>query len=163
MWLNLDLDLGYCWIRIPSGYRPRFFMTEFKKSYNWNIFSVLHIRNVYSGSWILILSVPDLGFQIQKQKRGMKKIFVVIPFFVATKSRRRKKFGQFTKNHRTFYPKFSWSYSKYGFGIQDSGSEIRDPEKNLFRIRIIFWIKNIHKCLLNPFQRTSMIFKQEIS
>ena len=58
-----------------------------KKTIN---FAVLRIRDVYPGSRILIFThpgsrIPDLGSRIQKQqqKRGVKKIFVVIPFLVA--------------------------------------------------------------------------------
>jgi hypothetical protein len=42
-----------------------------------NNLSVLQIRDVYPGSRILILTIPDLGSRIQKQqqKRGMKKKF----------------------------------------------------------------------------------------
>jgi hypothetical protein len=50
--------------------------------------AVLRIRDVYSGSRIPdpdFLPIPDLGSRIQKQqqKRGVKKKFVVKPFFVA--------------------------------------------------------------------------------
>jgi hypothetical protein len=63
-----------------------------------------------------------------------------LTFFVATKIKKskivlilkwcRKYLGQFTKKYRTFYPKkLSLSSQKYGFGIRDPESKIRDPEK----------------------------------
>ncbi len=55
------------------------------------LLTVLRIRDVYPGSRILIFThpesrIPDLGSRIQKQqqRRGVKKKFVVIPFYVAT-------------------------------------------------------------------------------
>jgi hypothetical protein len=46
--------------------------------------TVLRILDVYPGSRVLIFTHP--GFRIQKQqlKRGVKKKFVVIPFFAVT-------------------------------------------------------------------------------
>ncbi len=92
------------------------------------------------GSWFL--PIPDLGSRIQKQQQkreGWKK-FVVIPFYVATnftklkiisvlKCWRQRIIGLFTQ-------KFVTKLSKYGFGIRDPRSGIRDPGsgKNLFRI-----------------------------
>jgi hypothetical protein len=47
----------------------------------------------------------------------------------------RKKLGPVFKELYNFLPKnLSLSSKKYGVGIRDPGSEIRDPEKNLFRI-----------------------------
>ncbi len=88
----------------------------------------LRIRDVYPGSRILIFTHPgwsDLGSRIQKQlqKRGMKKKFVVIPFFVATNFTKfliilflncwRKKFGSNFKELQNILPKKSQSYQKY--------------------------------------------------
>jgi hypothetical protein len=73
-----------------------------------------------------------------------------------------------------FSQKMSLSSQKYGFGIlypepksmiwkkTYSASGIPDPQ------HCIFWIKNVHKCLLNPpppptLQRTSRVFNHEIS
>jgi hypothetical protein len=45
--------------------------------------SVLRIRDVYPGSGFF--SIPDPGSKnSNKRKRGVKKKFVVIPFYVAT-------------------------------------------------------------------------------
>jgi hypothetical protein len=46
--------------------------------------SVLRIRDVYPGSRILIFTHPGSRIQKQQQKRGVKKKFVVITFYVAT-------------------------------------------------------------------------------
>ncbi len=91
-------------------------------------------------SRILILPIPDLGSQIQKQqqKRGLKK-FVVIPFFVATnftklniilflKCWRKKIRANFQrKDDWSFSPKIVTKLSKRW--VWDPGSG-----KNLFRI-----------------------------
>jgi hypothetical protein len=55
-------------------------------SSSYTVTSVLRIRDAYLWSWILIFvptgsRIPDPKTQ---QKRGMKKYFVVLPFFVAT-------------------------------------------------------------------------------
>jgi hypothetical protein len=86
--------------------------------------------------------IPDPGSRIpkQKQKRGVKKKLVVIPFYVATNFTklkiilvlkcRRKKFGPIYKELYNFLPKkLSLSSQKYGFGI-------RDPEKTYSGSRI---------------------------
>jgi hypothetical protein len=66
-------------------------------------------------SRILIFTHPGSGIQRQQQKRGVKKTFVVIPFYVATNFTKlkiilvlkceEKNLGQFSKNYSTFYPK----------------------------------------------------------
>jgi hypothetical protein len=80
--------------------------------------------------------IPDVGSQIQKQqqKRGVKKKFV-IPFFVATNFAKlniilflkcqTKKFGPIFKELLKFLPQ-KLSSQKYGFGIRDPRSGIRD-------------------------------------
>ncbi len=45
---------------------------------------MLRIRDVYPGSRILIFTHPGSRIQKQQQKRGVKKKFVVITFYVAT-------------------------------------------------------------------------------
>ncbi len=96
---------------------------------------VLRIRDVFPGSWFL--PIPDLGSRIpkQQQREGRKKI-VVIPFYVATNLNMilvlkcwRKKFGSI---FQLFTQKIVTKLSK--IWVWDPGSEIRDPEKNLFRI-----------------------------
>ncbi len=43
---------------------------------------------------------------------------------------KKKKLGQFSKNYRTFYPKFVTNLpKKYGFGIRDPRSGIQGTEK----------------------------------
>ncbi len=86
--------------------------------------------------------IPDLGSRIQKQqwKTFVKKKFVILPFFWVinfTKPNyfifemlKKKNLGQFSKKYKTFYPKkLSLSSQKYGFGIRDPRSGIRDPAK----------------------------------
>ncbi len=101
------------------------------------------------GSWFL--SIPDPGSRIpdpgskNSNKRQGWKFFFFKPFFVATNFTKlniilflicwRKKFGPIFQELLKFLPKkLSPSPQKYGFGIRDRGSEIRDPKKNLFRI-----------------------------
>jgi hypothetical protein len=114
-------------------------------------FSVWRIRDVYPGSRILIFThpgsrIPDLGSRIPDPKtatkdRGEKKIFVK-PFFVATNFTKlniilflicwRKNFGPIFQELLKFLPKkLSPSRQKYGFGIRDPGSEIRDPRSGI--------------------------------
>jgi hypothetical protein len=71
---------------------------------------VLRIRDVYPGSRILIFTHPGSRIQKQQQKRGVKKKFDVIQFYVATNFTKLYillvlNLGQFSKNYRTFYPK----------------------------------------------------------
>jgi hypothetical protein len=107
---------------------------------------VLRIRDVYPGSRILILPIPDPGSRIpdpgsriqkQLQKRGVKKNFFIKHFFVATNFTKckiilflncsRKKFGPNFKELRNFLPKkLSQSFQKYEFGIRDPRSGIRN-------------------------------------
>jgi hypothetical protein len=118
-------------------------------------------------SRILIFTHPGSRIQEQEQKRGVEKICChTVPFFVAKnftklqiilflKCRGKK---SFTKNYRTFYPKkLSLSSQKYGFGIRDPGSGIRnkpipdpgvkkapDPgsgSATLVSISVVFWGK----------------------
>ncbi len=80
-------------------------------------FAVLRIRDVYTGSRILIFTQPASRISDPKtamKDRGEKK-FVDIPFFGAINFIKFKLFyfltveeknlGQFSKNYRTFYPK----------------------------------------------------------
>ncbi len=88
------------------------------------------------GSWFL--PIPDPGSKNSNKRQGWK-IFFVKPFFVATNFTKmniilflmcgRKKFGPIFQELLKFLPKkLSPSPQKYGFGIRDPGSEIRDPE-----------------------------------
>ncbi len=88
-------------------------------------------------SWIL--PIPDLRYRIQKQqqKRGAKKKFVVIPFYVATKFTKlkiilvlkcwRKKVANFQRIQKLFTLKIVTKLSK--ICVWDPGSG-----KNLFQI-----------------------------
>jgi hypothetical protein len=82
--------------------------------------------------------IPDLGSRTQKpqQKRGVKKI-VVIPFFVATNFTKNLKLFYFWNDEEKIWPSFqriielftqnlSLSSKKYGFGIRDLRSGIRN-------------------------------------
>jgi hypothetical protein len=93
--------------------------------------AVLRIRDVYPGSRILILSIPDRGSRIPDPKtatkeRGEKRIVFIL--FCSTNITKLKtilflNLGQFIKNCRTFLPeKFSLSSQKYRFGISYPGS-----------------------------------------
>jgi hypothetical protein len=86
------------------------------------------------------LSIPDPGSQNSNKREGRKK-FVVIPFFVVTKTtklkiklilnRRRKNFGPVYKELKELIlkelstKKIVIKLSKYGFGIRDPRSQIR--------------------------------------
>ncbi len=126
-----------------------------------NLEPVLRIRDVYPGSrfpdpdfypsWI-----PDPGSRIldpgsriqkQQQKRGVRKKFVVIPFFCSHKFHKivnyfffemlkKKIWANFQRNIELLPKRLSLSSQKHGFGIRDLGSGIRDPwsVKNPFRI-----------------------------
>jgi hypothetical protein len=109
--------------------------------------------DVYPGSRILMFThpgsrIPDLGSRIQKQqqKRGVKKIcchnflrshkFYKIANYFSFEVLK-KKFGPIFKELENFLPKkLSLSSQKYGFGIRDPTSGIRDPEKTYFGSRI---------------------------
>ncbi len=104
--------------------------------------AVLRIRDVYPGSWFL--PIPDLGSRIQKQqtKERGEKNFLSYLFLQAQMSQNwilfyfwnaeEKNLSQFSRNYGSFYPKIVTKLPK--MWVWDSGSEIRDPEKNLFRI-----------------------------
>ncbi len=112
------------------------------------LLSVLRIRDVYPGSRILIFTHP--GFRISdpesqniNKREGWKKNcchsflcshkFHKIVNYFGFEMLKKKKLDQFSKNYITFY---SLSSQKYGFGIRDPGSEIRDPEKTYSGSRI---------------------------
>ncbi len=95
--------------------------------------------------------IPDPGSRISDPKTATKErgkiFFFVIPFYGATNFTKlkiilvfkcwRKKFGPIFKELQNFLPeKLSLSSQKYGFGIRDSGSEIRDPENTYSGSRI---------------------------
>ncbi len=93
-------------------------------------------------SWI-----PDLESKNSNKREEWKK-FVVILFFVAINFTKlciilflkwwRKKFGPIFKELKNFLPKkLSQSSQKYGFDIQDQGSEIWDLEETYFGSRIL--------------------------
>ncbi len=87
--------------------------------------------------------IPDPDFypsriQKQQQKRGVKKKFVVITFYVATNLTKlqiilflkcwRQKIEPIFKKLYNFLPKkLSLSSQKYGFGIRDPEKPIPDP------------------------------------
>jgi hypothetical protein len=91
---------------------------------------VLRIWDVYLGSRILILSIPDPASLIpdpkQHQKGEGKNFFCPTMYHKIVNNFifEHKKFfkSQNNKHCNTLYPKFVISYQKYGFGI-------RDPEK----------------------------------
>ncbi len=100
--------------------------------------TVLRIRDVYSGSRILIFTHPGSRIQKQQQKRGV--IWCHTFLCIATNFTKlyiilllkcwRKKFGPIFKELYNFLTKkLSLSSQKYGFGI-------RDPEKTYFGSRI---------------------------
>ncbi len=69
------------------------------------ISTVLRIRDVYPGSRILILPIPDLGSKNSNKREGWKK-FLVIPFIATTKFTKLK-IILFLKCWRTkFWPVF---------------------------------------------------------
>jgi hypothetical protein len=136
------------------GFWIRFLNANPTIHFNEDLQAVLRIQDVYPGSRILIFVHPSsragLGSRIQKQqqKRGVKenccptffcshknhKIENYINFELAKKNN----LDQFTKNCRTFYPKkLSLSSQKYGFGIRDTGSEIRDPRSGIRKKSIL--------------------------
>ncbi len=91
--------------------------------------------------------IPDLGSRIQKQqqKTGVKKNFCQT-IFCSLKFHKieyyfifdmlKKKIWPIFQELLKFLPKkLSPSAQKYGFGIRDPRSGIRDPEKNLSRIQ----------------------------
>ncbi len=101
---------------------------------------MLRIRDVYPGSRILIFTHPGSRIPKPQQKRGVKKKFVVIPFYLATNFTKLniilvlkcliKKFGSIFKELYNVLPKkLSLSSQTYGFGI-------RDPEKTYSGSRI---------------------------
>jgi hypothetical protein len=101
--------------------------------------AVFGIRDVYPGSRILILPIPDP--KTATEERSEKK-FYLKPFYVATNFTKlkiifvfkcwRKKFGPVFKDLQNFLAKkLSLSSQKYGFGIRDPRSGIRDPEKTI--------------------------------
>jgi hypothetical protein len=111
--------------------------------------AVWWIRDVYPGSWFL--PIPDPGSKTATKERGEKKNFV-IPFYVATNFTKLNiilvwsaEEKNFSKNYRTFYPKFVPKLLKIwvrdpgsedrdpGSGIQDPGSGIRDPGSGIRR------------------------------
>ncbi len=99
----------------------------------------MRIRDVYLRSGILIITHPGSRIQKQRQKRGVKKKLLSYLFcshkfhkiekcFILTCLR--KKFGQFSKNYRTFYPKIchlAFKNMGLGSGIRDPRSGNRDP------------------------------------
>ncbi len=118
--------------------------------------AVWRIRDVYPGSRIWFLPIPDPGSRISdpgsknSNKRQEWKNFFVIPFFVATNFTKlniilfliswRKKFGPIFQELLKILPKkLSPSPQKYGFGIRDPGSGknlIRIPDPGVKRHRI---------------------------
>jgi hypothetical protein len=103
---------------------------------------VLRIRDIYPGSRILIFTNPRPGSRIPDPKTATKKgekKFCCHTFFCSHKFHKtenyfifkmlkKKKLGKFSKNYRTFYPKFSLSFQKYGFGNPDPGvKKASDP------------------------------------
>ncbi len=104
---------------------------------------VLRIRDVYPGSWFL--PIPDPGSKNSNKRQGWK-FFFVKPFFVVTNFTKlniilfliwRKKFGPIFQELLKFLPKkLSPSPPKYGIGIRDPGSEIREPETTYSGSRI---------------------------
>ncbi len=127
-------------------------MYTLARKHELRIQAVLRIRDVYPGSRILIfnpswiLRISDPVSQNSNNREGWKK-FVIIPFFVAKNFTKfiiilvlkclRKKLGSIFKELYNFLPKkLSLSSQKYGFGILDPRSGIRDPEKTYSGSRI---------------------------
>ncbi len=101
---------------------------------------MLWIRDVNSGSWILIFIHPgsqisDHGSKNSNKREGWKKVSCLTFHLTKLKiilflKRWRKKFGPIFKELMNFLPKrLSLSSQKYGFGI-------RDPEKTYSGSRI---------------------------
>ncbi len=102
-------------------------------------YAVLRIRDVYPGSMILILLIPDPGSKNSKQKRRVKKIcfhtffevtnFTKLIIFLLFKCRR-KKFGPILKELLKFLPKnFQYALKYMGLGSRGqkgTGSRIRN-------------------------------------
>jgi hypothetical protein len=108
---------------------------------------VWRIPDVYSGSRILIFTHPGSRIPDPKTltKKRMKKMFChtfsyshkfhkIVNYFIFI-SLKKKTWVNFQriKNYRTFNPK---NCQKYGFGIRDPRSGIRDPEKTYSGSRI---------------------------
>ncbi len=89
------------------------------------------------GSWFLPIPVPKIPDPITATKDRGEKI-CCHTFFVATNFRNNfwnneeKKFGSVFKELWNLLPKkLPLSSQKYGFGIRDPGSEIRDPRSGI--------------------------------
>jgi hypothetical protein len=103
---------------------------------------VLRIRDIYPGSRILIFTHPGSRIPDPKtatKERGEKKLDVK-PFYVASNFNKivnyfsfevlkKKMWANFQRIIELFTKKMSKSTSKYGLGIRDPRSGIRDPEK----------------------------------
>ncbi len=88
------------------------------------------------GSWFI--THPGSRIQKPQEKRGVKIIFCHT-FFSSHKFHKIENYYIFEMAKKNIWPSFqkiiellpktlSLSSKKYGFGIQDPGSEIRDPE-----------------------------------
>ncbi len=82
--------------------------------------------------------ISDPGFKNSNKREGWKKIcyhtFCSHKFHKINKlfyfwNAEENNLSQFSKNYRTFDPKFVNKSQKYGFGIRDPRSGIRDPKK----------------------------------
>ncbi len=115
---------------------------------------MLRIRDVYSGSRILIFTHPgsrisDPGSKTATNERGEKnfchiffcshKFHKIENYFIFEKLKK-KIWVSFQRIIELFTQKFVTKLSKDGFGIRNPGSEIRDPEKTYsdpeFQIRV---------------------------
>ncbi len=134
-WIGSERQIYYV---ITGPYEEIFVVIVKKCPILWSRLSELPIRDFYPGSWFLPLSNPGSRKQQTATKERGEKKFVLKPFFVGTNftncklfyvMRKKKKFGPVFKELQTFLPKnLSLSSKKYGVGI-------RDPKKNLSRIR----------------------------
>jgi hypothetical protein len=92
-------------------------------------FAVLRIRDVYSGSRILIFTHPGSRIQKQQQKRGVKKISWHT-FFYSHKFNNIVNYFISEMLNKKIWANFQKIVTKLSkIWVWDPGSEIRDPEK----------------------------------
>ncbi len=123
------------------GSNPR----QLRLRHQW-LSAVLRIRDVYPGSWFL--PIPDPGSRISdpgsknsnKRERWKK---ICYTFFCSHKFHKIEYYVIFEMLKKKIWANFHWIVQVFTqkmfnmlsiIWVWDPGSEIRDPEKNLFRI-----------------------------